>query len=75
MKWKGVVNVPFLQVNILEGRSPEMKEKLISELTDTVCNVLGAPKESVRILINEMQSEHWGIAGESVKKRNEKRGG
>lgn len=67
--------MPFLQVNILEGRSSEMKERLIFELTDTVCKVLGAPKESVRIMINEMQSEHWGIAGESVKKRKENRGG
>jgi len=28
--------------------------------------------ESIRVLINEMPLEHWGIAGESVKKRRSK---
>jgi 4-oxalocrotonate tautomerase len=30
-----------------------------------------SPTENVRVLIEEMQAAHWGIAGESVKKRNE----
>lgn len=32
-----------------------------------MCKVLDAPKENVRIMIQEMPLEHWGIAGESVK--------
>ncbi|REJ16177.1 MAG: 4-oxalocrotonate tautomerase [Bacillaceae bacterium] len=63
--------MPFIQVHLLEGRSPEKKETLIYELTETVCKVLDAPKENVRIMIQEMPLEHWGIAGESVKKRRE----
>jgi 4-oxalocrotonate tautomerase len=63
--------MPFIQINILKGRSPEKKEKLISEVTNIVANVLEAPVQSVRIMINELEPEHWGIAGESVKKRNE----
>ena len=70
-----MVDLPFIQVNMIEGRSPEKKEKLIYELTNIVCEVLEAPRETVRILINEMPSEHWGIAGESVKRREEKVGG
>ncbi|WP_017728829.1 4-oxalocrotonate tautomerase [Halalkalibacterium ligniniphilum] len=61
--------MPFIQINILEGRTPEKKERLIREVSDLVADVLDAPIESVRILIQEMPSEHWGIAGESVKKR------
>lgn len=63
--------MPFIQINILEGRSPEKKERLIHDVTELVSEVLEAPKESVRVMINEMQAEHWGIAGESVKKRRE----
>ena len=63
--------MPFIQINILEGRSPEKKERLIREVTDLVSDVLDAPVESVRVMINEFQPEHWGIAGESVKKRRE----
>ncbi|RDW20120.1 4-oxalocrotonate tautomerase [Oceanobacillus arenosus] len=63
--------MPFIQVNIIEGRSPEKKERLIRELTDLTSEVLEAPVENVRVMINELKPEHWGIAGESVKKRRE----
>ncbi|MBN6185380.1 2-hydroxymuconate tautomerase family protein [Aneurinibacillus sp. BA2021] len=63
--------MPFIQVNIIKGRSAEKKERLIQEVTKTVSDVLEAPVESVRVLINEMEPEHWGIAGVSVKKRKE----
>jgi 4-oxalocrotonate tautomerase len=63
--------MPFIQVYLLEGRSAEKKEKLIFELTETASKVLDAPKETVRVMIQEMPLEHWGIAGESVKKRRE----
>lgn len=67
--------MPLIQINLLEGRTPEQKEQLIAEVTNTVANVLAAPVESIRVLIHEMKAEHWGIAGESVKKRREKKEG
>ncbi|RID88427.1 4-oxalocrotonate tautomerase [Peribacillus asahii] len=63
--------MPFIQIHILEGRSLEKKERLIREVTDKVAEVLEAPKQNVRVLIQEVTAEHWGIAGESVKQRNE----
>ncbi len=63
--------MPLIQINIIEGRSPEKKERMIREVTDLVAEVLEAPVENVRVLIQEIQSEHWGIAGESVKKRTQ----
>lgn len=64
--------MPFIQVNILEGRSPETKERFIREVTDLASEILDAPEQTVRVMINELKPEHWGIAGESVKKRREK---
>lgn len=63
--------MPLIQINIIEGRSPEKKERLIREVTDLVADVLEAPTQNVRVIIQEMPPEHWGIAGESVKKRNQ----
>lgn len=63
--------MPFIQITILEGRSPEKKERLIREVTDKVSEILEAPEQNVRVWIQEVVAEHWGIAGESVKKRNE----
>lgn len=63
--------MPFIQITILEGRSPEKKERLIREVTDKVAEILEAPEQNVRVWIQEVTAEHWGIAGQSVKKRNE----
>jgi 4-oxalocrotonate tautomerase len=55
--------MPLIQVNIMEGRPPEKIKELISNVTDTVSETLGAPKQSVRVLVTEMPKTHWGIAG------------
>jgi 4-oxalocrotonate tautomerase len=63
--------MPFIQITILEGRAPEKKEQLIREVSGLVADVLEAPIQNVRVHIQETKAEHWGIAGESVKRRKE----
>lgn len=60
--------MPVAQINILEGRSDEQKETLIREVTDAISRSLGAPPESVRIIITEMPKQHFGIGGQSARK-------
>lgn len=67
--------MPFLQLTIIEGRSPEKKEELIAELTETIHRVAEAPYENIRVSINEIPAAHWGIAGKSIKKRQEEQEG
>ena len=55
--------MPLIQINMLEGRPPEKITELIANVTDTVSETLGAPKQSVRVLVTEMPKTHWGIAG------------
>ncbi|WP_338452224.1 4-oxalocrotonate tautomerase [Niallia oryzisoli] len=55
--------MPFIQINIMEGRPPEKITELISNVTDTVSETLGAPKQNIRVLVTEMPKTHWGIAG------------
>ena len=59
--------MPLIQVNILEGRTLEQKEELIRKMTDLASEVLNSPVTAVRVMINEMEPGHWGIAGESVR--------
>nr|WP_239007639.1 2-hydroxymuconate tautomerase [Burkholderia anthina] len=54
---------------ILEGRSDDKKERLIAEVTEAIHRSLDAPIESVRVIITEMPKEHFGIGGQSAKKR------
>ena len=63
--------MPFIQVTILEGRTPEQKERLIEQLSKTASDVLEAPMETVRVHLQETAATHWGIAGKSVAKRRE----
>ncbi|MFC6668742.1 2-hydroxymuconate tautomerase [Marinobacterium aestuariivivens] len=60
--------MPILQVNMMEGRSDEQKEALIHELTEACYRAVGAPRESVRVLINEIPKTQFGIGGQSAKK-------
>ncbi len=60
--------MPIMIVHILEGRSDEQKEAFIEALTNAAESSLGAPRASVRVLLQEMPKQHFGIGGSSAKK-------
>lgn len=57
--------MPIINVALLEGRSTEAKAALIRRLTDAAVETLGAPADTVRVLLTEVPPEHWGTAGVS----------
>jgi 4-oxalocrotonate tautomerase len=57
--------MPLVQVSLIEGRTAEVVERLIAELTDTVVRVLDAPRESVRVILYDVPPERWGVGGVS----------
>ncbi len=60
--------MPIAQINIIEGRSDEQKEKLIAKVTQAIHEAIDAPEANVRVIINEMPKQHFGIGGQSIKK-------
>ncbi|MBP7770060.1 MAG: 4-oxalocrotonate tautomerase family protein [Aliarcobacter sp.] len=60
--------MPIATINLLEGRTDEQKERLIEKVTLAIHEAIDAPIASVRIILNEMPKQHFGIGGESVKK-------
>lgn len=60
--------MPIATINIIEGRSDEQKEKLIIKVTQAINEAIDAPEANVRVIINEMPKQHFGIGGQSVKK-------
>ena len=60
--------MPIATINIVEGRSDEKKEKLIEKVSLAIAESLDAPLETVRVIINEMPKQHFGIGGKSAKK-------
>lgn len=59
--------MPLAQIYILEGRTAEQKAAVIAKITEALHEALGAPREQVRVLIQEMPKTHWGIGGVSAK--------
>ena len=65
--------MPIVVCHLLSGRPTEVKEKLIKNLTTAVVDSLAAPVESVRIILQEMPPEHFGIAGLPFEKYKSKK--
>ncbi|MHC5249744.1 4-oxalocrotonate tautomerase [Enterococcus sp. LJL90] len=60
--------MPFVHIDLIAGRTPEVIEKLIAEVIATVSQTLESPPEKIRVVINEVPASHWGIAGVSANK-------
>jgi 4-oxalocrotonate tautomerase len=59
--------MPVAVINIVEGRTEQQKLALIQEMTEAIVRAIDAPRENVRIIINDMPKENFGIAGQSAK--------
>lgn len=57
--------MPIITINLLEGRTDDQKEQLIHEVTQACHQAIGAPPESVRIILCEMRKQHYGAGGVS----------
>lgn len=61
--------MPIIEIRILEGRSDEDKERLIQNVTQAVEQSLGAPLQSIRVLIHELPHKHWAVGGKTKDKQ------
>ena len=55
--------MPFIHVEMIEGRSREQKEALVKEVTEVVSKHTGAPTEHIQIIIQEIKAENLGQNG------------
>jgi 4-oxalocrotonate tautomerase len=59
--------MPFAQIYMLEGRTEEQKRAVIEKVTQALVEAVGAPVNTVRVLIQDVPKTNWGIAGTSAK--------
>jgi len=55
--------MPIVTINILEGRDKEKKKQLIRNVTQTIVDTLQVPADSVRVILQDMPVDNYGIAG------------
>jgi len=61
--------MPFVNIRITkEGATAEQKQQLIEGVTDLLANVLGKNPKTTFVIIDEVETDNWGIGGESVTK-------
>jgi 4-oxalocrotonate tautomerase len=58
--------MPFINVKLTPGATPEQKATIVKELTEVLVRVLGKNPASTHVVIEEVEPENWGIGGETV---------
>lgn len=55
--------MPFVQIDMLEGRTLDQKREMVKKLTDVIVETAKCPPEAVTIILREMPPTHLGKAG------------
>ena len=56
--------MPFIHVELVEGRSQEQLTNMMKEITEAVHKNTGAPKEHIHVIINEMKQGTYTVNGD-----------
>ena len=56
--------MPFIHVELVEGRSQEQLTNMMKEITEAVHKNTGAPKEHIHVIINEMKKGQNAVNGD-----------
>ncbi len=62
--------MPYVNIKITrEGATTEQKAKLIKGATDLLVDVLGKNPATTVVVIDEVETDNWGVAGETITDR------
>jgi 4-oxalocrotonate tautomerase len=64
--------MPYVNIKVTkEGVTAEQKTELIKGVTDLLAKTLGKNPATTVVVIDEVDTDNWGIGGESVTKRRQ----
>jgi 4-oxalocrotonate tautomerase len=59
--------MPYVNIKVTnEGVTCEQKAELIAGVTELLANVLGKNPATTVVVIDEVETDNWGIGGEQV---------
>ncbi|MCD4718823.1 MAG: 4-oxalocrotonate tautomerase family protein [Desulfobacula sp.] len=59
--------MPYVNIKITnEGVTPEKKAELIKGATQLLQDVLGKNPQTTVVVIDEVETDNWGIGGETI---------
>jgi 4-oxalocrotonate tautomerase len=72
-KQKDITIMPYVNIRITkEGASAEQKAQLIREVTKLLQDVLGKNPQTTVVVIDEVETDNWGIGGETITVRRQR---
>lgn len=65
--------MPYVNMKITnEGVTKEQKHQLVAGVTDLLSSVLGKNPATTVVVIDEVETDNWGIGGELVTERRKR---
>lgn len=61
--------MPYVNIRIAGHVTPEQKADMIRGVTDLVGNVLKRDPRLTHVVIDELETDNWGLAGETLTAR------
>ncbi len=67
--------MPYVNIKVTQDSvTAEQKAELIKGVTDLLVRILGKNPATTCVVIDEINTDNWGIGGESVSKRRQRTG-
>lgn len=65
--------MPYVNIKVTrEGVTADQKAELVKGVTDLLAKVLGKNPATTVVVIDEVDTDNWGIGGESVTMRRQR---
>lgn len=61
--------MPLIEITLSEGRSPEQLRALLHHVHRSVRDALGAPADSIRVIVREVPPTHWSAGDVTLAER------
>jgi 4-oxalocrotonate tautomerase len=59
--------MPYVNIKVTkEGVTADQKARLIEGVTALLQEVLGKPPHTVFVVIDEVETDNWGVAGQTI---------
>jgi 4-oxalocrotonate tautomerase len=65
--------MPYVNIRVTkEGVTAEQKAQLIKGVTQLLVDVLGKNPQTTSVVIDEVDTDNWGVGGESITARRKR---
>lgn len=60
--------MPFVTVDMLEGRTPSQKKQAVEGITEVLTGI-GVPRDAIWVLINDHPASNWAQGGKLLSEK------